>query len=163
MGKKKYYETESFKKLHSEWNERLKADEFDSTGLRNFEIETLDNETLVKPQIFKSEKVQSSGGLDYYEFCQQILREYNFFDESVDEHLRILELERKCESEIEDWLRENCLPQFPTWKIFKLHSEGHTDREISEYLKANGLRPYTHRRCGQIINEIKTNFLRMKT
>ncbi len=143
MSKKKYYETESFKKLHSEWNEKLKGDQFDSEGLRNFDIESLENETVLKPQIFKAEKVQSSGGLDYYEFCQQILREYDFGHDSALTERQLFNADiRKL--------------------IFERHTEGDSQRQIVTVLMERGLKTFSQPRVLQIINEIKTNFLRMK-
>jgi hypothetical protein len=46
--------------------------------------------------------------------------------------------------------------------IFELHSEGKTFREIEAYLKHNGLREYSYRQCTNIVNRIKTNYLKMK-
>lgn len=131
MAKKKYYETDEFKALHSQWNDKLEAAGFEG------ELESLEEECIVKPQVFKADKVQSHGGLEYYEFCQQVLREFHW--------------DLNEESKIDD----------VRYSIFFLHSEGKSNREIAQYLVDNSLRPYDQRHCGRIIAKIKNDFLRM--
>jgi hypothetical protein len=135
MSKKKYYETAEFKKLQGEWEKKLQSSGFD-------DIEPTHDEYYIRPQEFVVDKKKTSGGLDYYQLCQQILREYDFGHASA---------ESDRESFIADTRR----------LIFELHTEGRSRREISDSLKDNGVRAYSDKRCEQIIQEIKENYLRM--
>lgn len=99
MATKKYYETDSFKALSKEWESKLSAANFD-------DIEPVSDEYVVQSQIFKANKVQSPTGLDYYEYCQMILREYNF-ERDVDQAIFEQHAEGKSVREIEDYLKRN--------------------------------------------------------
>lgn len=99
MSTKKYYEKDSFKTLQNEWENKLLAAEFE-------DITTHEEEYVVQPQVFKTNKVQSITGLDYYEYCQLILREYNF-ERDVDLVIFEQHTEGKSVREIEEYLKKN--------------------------------------------------------
>lgn len=105
MATKKYYETDSFKALSKEWEDKLNGT---SSGPNKVfdDIEPVSDEYVVQPQIFKNNKVQSPTGLDYYEYCQMILREYNF-ERDVDQAIFEQHAEGKSVREIEDYLKRN--------------------------------------------------------
>ncbi len=71
MSKKKVYETNSFKAVQKEWYVKLEASGFE-------DIEKGELDTVIRPQIIKTQTNQSVGGLNYYEFCQTILRAFRF-------------------------------------------------------------------------------------
>lgn len=79
MSAKKFYETTEFKRLKKEWDRKLAASGFD-------DIEKNDTENIVTNEIIKTGENMymhyvdfvENAGLDYYQFCHQILREFNF-------------------------------------------------------------------------------------
>ncbi len=102
MGKpKKFYETNDFKKAKAQWYGLLKE-----TGFAD--IEEGEDETVIRPQVITGTEVkkQYQGGLDYYQLCQSIIRDYKFKKEV---HRTIFELhaEGKSERDIVTWLHAN--------------------------------------------------------
>lgn len=97
--KKKFYETEEFKRLNKEWQKKLEESGFE-------DIEKSDNDFIRQHQVFTADKVQSEGGREYYLLCQKILREYDFKDNL---HRLIFELhtEGKSVREISTFLQLN--------------------------------------------------------
>jgi hypothetical protein len=71
MAKKLFNQTPEFKKLQAEWAQKL-AD----SGFQDIEKGELD--TVIRPQIIKTQKNQYIGGTDYFTFCQEILRLFRF-------------------------------------------------------------------------------------
>jgi hypothetical protein len=76
----------------------------DSTGEKFVDIEKGEPETVIRPQIIKTEKSQYHGGMDYDDLCQTILREFQFRKEA---HRIIFSLhsEGKSERDIQDELK----------------------------------------------------------
>lgn len=81
MSAKKFYETAEFKKLNKEWAKKLAESGFN-------DLEKNEDEYVVRPEEITTkfnddsfgsyvEFVENSG-LDYYQFCHQILREFPF-------------------------------------------------------------------------------------
>ncbi len=99
MAKKKYYETDDFKELQKSWYGKLKDSGFN-------DVENFENENMIQPEIFKVDKVQSFGGSEYYDFCQAVLREYNF-ERHVDQLIFELHTEGKSVREIEIYLQNH--------------------------------------------------------
>jgi hypothetical protein len=128
MARKKYFQTKEFHAQAREWEEKLAASQA-SAEVPDFSVQ--EEEYVVRPQVFQKEKVQSVGGLDYYQFCQQVLNEYSF-KRDIDR------------------------------LVFELHTEGKSNRDIEIYLITHSYKQLKHFRIGLIINEIKTNFLRMR-
>lgn len=124
MLKKKFYETEAFQNVKDEWYSKLEASGFE-------DIETGSDEYVVERQKFKSQKVQSESGLDYYEYCNKILRDYPFPDTYMGEVHKV---------------------------IFELHTEGKSVRDIKEDLIAKGYKKLSHVSIHNIINKIKEEF-----
>lgn len=78
MAKKKlYYETEEFKQLQKKWYGKLDLDVVKDNP-DHITIHSESSELVVEPQVFKTDKSQYYGGLDYAEFCEQLLREFKF-------------------------------------------------------------------------------------
>jgi len=108
MSAKKFYETAEFKKLQKEWAKKLADSGFE-------DIEKNEDEHIVRPQEFTlpanvkpdsmeyTEFVELAGGLDHYEFCQAVLREFNFTRE-IDRCIFELYAEGKTEREIQEML-----------------------------------------------------------
>lgn len=71
---KKYYETDEFRKMQEAWYARLAEEGFQDT-------EKNDTDTIIQPQVFTRVKNQVRGGLEYYAWCQRILRNYGFKNE----------------------------------------------------------------------------------
>jgi hypothetical protein len=95
MGKKpdneklSFNETPQFLASQKEWYARLEREGFE-------DIEKGETDTVIRPQIIKTEKSQYEGGHDYYELCQTILREYRFKKEM---HRMIFEMHTEGRSE----------------------------------------------------------------
>src|ERR1044072_6637954 len=71
VAKKKYNETEEFKALQKQWDERLKNSGFQDIELKeNLERES---ETIVRPQQFSGDN-----SVDYYQLCEDTLANFNF-------------------------------------------------------------------------------------
>ena len=102
---KKYYETAEFKALEREFYSKLPDD-----------IEKEDNEYILQPQVFTEQKTQTLGGLGYYEFCQKVLREYNF-KRDVDQVIFEQHTEGKSVREIEAYLKKNDLKPLKSYRI----------------------------------------------
>lgn len=84
MSAKKFYETAEFKKLNKEWAKKLAESGFN-------DLEKNEDEYVVRPEEITTkfnddsfgsyvEFVENSG-LDYYQFCHQILRDFKFRNE----------------------------------------------------------------------------------
>ncbi len=130
MAKKKYWETEEFKREAAIWEDKLKESE---AGEEFPAFTTHEQEYIIKPKVVTPDKIQSPSGLDYYAFCHQVLREFDFGDGFPGEVRR---------------------------KVFELHTEGKTVREIEVILKENGPKALSYVRISQIINDVKDKFLR---
>jgi hypothetical protein len=78
---KKFYETAEFQKLKKQWDQKLADSGFE-------DIEAKEDEHMVRPQEFTTPHQSAelteyvdfveNSGLDYYQFCHQILREFEF-------------------------------------------------------------------------------------
>jgi hypothetical protein len=99
VAKKLFNQTAQFKALQKEWYSLLKETGFD-------DIEAGDKNGIIQPQVFVQDKTQSSGGLSYFEFCHQILREYRFKKE-IHRTIFSLHTEGMSERDIVRHLSEN--------------------------------------------------------
>lgn len=95
---KKFYETSTFKKQQAEWYSKLKVEGFQ-------DIEQSDKHGIVQPQIFRTKKHLQKGD-DYYQFCQNILQNYNFRSER-DRVVFELHTEGYSSREIEEYLEKS--------------------------------------------------------
>lgn len=154
---KKYYETDKFRKLQTEWNRKLRKSGYQG------ETEQVKTESLVRPQEFNNQRRDAHFGFDYYQFCQQILREYRFFSEEVYSIIEEFKLDGQEEQFIDGWLRENCVRDYTNYLVFQLHTEGLSERKIHfSLVEMDWPKKIRRPRINQIIREIKDNFLRMK-
>lgn len=81
MSAKKFYETAEFKKLNKEWAKKLAESGFN-------DLEKNEDEYVVRPEEITTKfnddsfgsyvEFVENAGLDYYQFCHQILREFPF-------------------------------------------------------------------------------------
>jgi hypothetical protein len=100
MSAKKFYETAEFKKLKKEWDKKLESSGFE-------DIEKNDTDNIITNQIIKTgENIYQNyidfvedAGLDYYQYCHQILREFPFKRE-LDRVVFEMYTEGKTEREI---------------------------------------------------------------
>jgi len=153
----KFYETKKFKKLHADWNKKLKKSGFEG------ETEEIETETLVRPQEFNTQRRDAHFGTDYYQFCQQILREYRFFAEEVYASIEQFKAEGQTEEQVDAWLRDNCVHDYTSFLVFQLHSEGTTERQIQQHLvDIDWPKKISQQRINKILHEIKENFMRMR-
>lgn len=96
MAKRKFNETSEFKALEKQWYAKLDASGFDN-------IEKGETDTVIRPQIIKTQKSQYDGGNSYYDLCQSILREFRFKKE-VHRIIFSLHADGRSEREIIGWL-----------------------------------------------------------
>ena len=123
MSAKKFYETAEFKKLNKEWAKKLAESGFN-------DLEKNEDEYVVRPEEITTKfnddsfgsyvEFVENTGLDYYQFCHQILREFDF--ESFN---------TKKDNEAKSKFTKG-----QTYRsIFELYTEGKTEREIANELQ----------------------------
>jgi hypothetical protein len=113
---KKFHETKEFKTLKNEWNEKLKKSGF--VDIENADIE-LESSVTVQSEIISTAQTESHSGLEYYQFCQQILDEYKF-QRSIDRQIFELHAEGRTLSEIKTWLDKNSLKKLSKMQISRI-------------------------------------------
>lgn len=69
--KQKFYETSEFQTIKKEWDEKLRVSGFN-------DIEKGKESTVIQPEVLSTIQSQALVGLDYHQFCQQVLTEYHF-------------------------------------------------------------------------------------
>ncbi len=112
MVKKKFFETDEFKKLNEEWSKKLEASGFD-------DIEKTEDGYTLRPQEFITNKVKYVGGQDYYDFCQQVLRDYPF-KRDIDKFIFEAHTEGKSEREIEVLLSKHSYKSLTSVRIHQI-------------------------------------------
>ncbi len=173
MAKKKYYETEKFKRTQAEWYKKLaqtKTVEYPD-GFQDIDP---GDEIMIQPQVFVHETVkrQYIGGLNYYQYCQYILEKHVFDQDFAPTIKHLFNLGESLVG-IQRQLEQKSFITFDVRRIkkialgesrdfdrtiFELHTEGKARREIQVILLEKHQFKMDDVNIQRIINKIKTKF-----
>jgi hypothetical protein len=112
MSKKKFFETKEFSDLNKTWEKKLAESGFD-------DIEKGDTAHIIQKQIVTVHQTKVSVGLDYYQFCNAILRDHTFHRD-VDRAIFELHTEGSSDREISTWLKASVFRDYSHMQVSRI-------------------------------------------